>query len=431
MLRRLIPVFMMLGVVLLPMGIQAQDTQMIGPYTYPEGVSPLTGQPVLYPEALQRRPLNIKITNWPPIVHPQSGLNSADIVWEHLVEGGVTRFTGVFYSEPVPHIGPVRSARLVDIELTHIYNSLFVHSGSSRGTLDRLRDDAVMPSRNFGGGPCPPLCRFPREDLAYEHTLYADTEDLYARADEIGLDTTPTPITGMAFSETPPDGGTAVNGINVAYRHTEIEWAYDELSQRWLRSQDDAPHFDAYSGSQVQASNILILEADHIEQPVVSEGYWGAANYAFEVKLVGGGRIYLFRDGQYYEGVWGRADDNSPLLFYDLQGNTLPFKPGRTFVNLVPRWENGYQLTFLLTEPVPLTVAQSSVLLHSGPGEGYQVEGNAAQGEILSGIGQNAAGNWIEVLLNSGDALWVSTDVVSFGANALQGLPVPRSTFEG
>jgi hypothetical protein len=386
---------------------------------------------VLYPEALERRPLNIKITNWPLTVHPQSGLNSADIIWEHLVEGGATRFTGVFYSEPVPHVGPVRSARLVDIELTRIYGSLFVHSGSSRGTLDRLHEDTVMRTRNFGGGPCPPLCRFPQEGVDYEHTLYADTEDLYARAEAIGLDTTPAPITGMAFSETPPNGGTALNGINVTYRQTEVEWAYDALSQHWQRSQDKTPHFDAYSGSQVQTANVLIIEADHIEQPVVSDGYWGTQNYAFEVNLVGSGRIYLLRDGQYYPGEWRRADDNSPLFFYDLQGNILPFKPGHTFVNLVPRWDNGYQLTFLLAEPATLTVVQPSIFLRSGPAESFPASGNAVQNDTLMGIGRNTAGDWIQVLQGNGNPLWVSIAVVDFDAETVQALPLSRSTFEG
>jgi hypothetical protein len=177
-------------------------------------------------------------------------------------------------------------------------------------------------------------------------------------------------------------------------------------------------------------SNVLVLEADHIEQPVVSDGYWGAANYAFEVNLVGNGRVYLFRDGRYLQGEWRRTDDNAPLQFFDVAGNLLTFKPGRTFVNLVPRWQNGYQLTFMLNQPLPITASQPSVILRSGPGEGYSQVGSRKQSETLNAIGRNQAGSWIQLLLENGQTAWVAAALVSVDADAVQGLPATRPTFE-
>lgn len=418
--------FMLLALVT---GIQAQDSAVIGPYDYPEGVSHLTGLPVDDPALLQRRPLNVKITNFPPVVRPQSGLNSADIVWEHLVEGGVTRFTAIFQSQTVSHLGPVRSARLVDIPLTRIYGSLFVHSGSSTGTLDRLRQDAVMPLRNFGGGGCPPLCRFPKDGLAFEHTLYGDTEALYQQAEIIGLDTNPDPVAGMAFSNVIPSGGVPLTGMKISYRNTEIEWSY--ASGRWLRSQDGEPHFDANTNTQVNAANVVILETDHIEQPVIRDGYWGQANYAFEVNLIGSGHIYLFRDGQYFEGQWRRESDTAPLLFVDLQGNVLPFKPGNTFFNLVSRWVNGYQLAFFLANPLLATVATDSILLRAGPGEGYGEKGYAARSDSLALIGRNWHDSWVQALQPDGQTVWASVFLLDLGGHDPSILPAVRSTYEG
>jgi hypothetical protein len=417
----------LLLLVLFPTALLAQDTAVIGPDTYPEGISPLTGLPVDDPAYLERRPLNIKISNSPAYVRPQSGLNSADVVWEHLVEGGVTRFTAIFYSHAVNHLGPIRSARLVDIPLTRIYGSLFVHSGSSNGTLDRLRQDAVIPSRNFGGGGCPPLCRFPREGLAFEHTLYGDTEALYRRAAEIGLNTTPDPISGMAFSTAIPAGGQAVTGVNITYRNTETQWTYE--SGRWLRAQDGEPHFDALTNTQVNAANVVVLEADHIEQPVVYDGYWGAANYAFEVNLTGSGHIYLFRDGQLFEGQWRRENDTAPLYFFDLDGNVLPFKPGTTFFNLVPRWADGYQLTIFLAEPLPAAVLPDSIILRNGPGQGYGQKTFARRGDSLALIGRDWRGRWAQALLPDGTAAWAAADLLDI-AGDLNRLPAVRSTFE-
>ncbi|MCB9456834.1 MAG: DUF3048 domain-containing protein [Anaerolineaceae bacterium] len=138
----------------------AQDT-MIGPDTYPTGINPLTGLPVSNPDLLNRRPLIIKISNNPAIVRPQSGLNEADIVWEHLLSGGVTRFSAIFLSTDLEHIGPVRSAAWWTLNSPVFTGDPFTYSGMAQGTLDVLRGDALMASRVVGGsGPCPPLCRF-------------------------------------------------------------------------------------------------------------------------------------------------------------------------------------------------------------------------------------------------------------------------------
>src|SRR5690606_36778796 len=111
------------------------------------------------------------------------------------------------------------------------------------------------------------------------------------------------------------------------------------------------PHLDALTGEQIGAANVLVLEADHIEQPFVRENYWGPGDYAFSVPLIGSGRVFLLRDGGFVEGEWRRESRTEPLRYYTLDGEDLIFKPGNTFVNLVPRWTNGFQLTFVLDAP--------------------------------------------------------------------------------
>lgn len=411
----------------------AQDT-MIGPDTYPTGINPLTGLPVSNPDLLNRRPLIIKISNNPAIVRPQSGLNEADIVWEHLLSGGVTRFSAIFLSTDLEHIGPVRSARLVDFEFTRIYRGLFTYSGMAQGTLDVLRGDALMASRVVGGsGPCPPLCRFPRDGVALEHTLFANAAGLRDMAVTMGRDVTPEPIYGMAFSQTPPDGGVAADGITIDYRETSVDWVYDPGSQHWFRSQDGEPHFDAYSNTRVNAANILVLEEDHTEQPFVSEGYWGPGNFAFSVNFIGSGRIFLFRDGRYYEGEWRRATREDPLTYYDLEGNVLPFKPGNTFVNLVPRWVDGYQLTFQLSDPPIATVTGTvGINMRKGPGTAYRELDVAYPGDTFEVVGRNREGNWLQVERNGDDVVWIRRDILDINVSdeLLAALPIPRPTIE-
>lgn len=416
-------------VVLLSLQAQAQDNSLIGPDSYPPGVNPLTGLTVANPDNLNRRPLMIKVINAPASVRPQSGLMSADLVWEHLLSGGVTRFSAVYYSQDADHVGPIRSLRLVDFELARIYRSLAVYSGVSQGTLDVLRKDALMSKRAFGGaGPCPALCRFPEAGKPLEHTLYADIGALRQRAVELHRDLTPEPVYGMAFSASPLSQGIPVNGITIDYRQTSVNWTYDPVTGRWLRSQDGAPHFDQTTSAQISAANVLILEDDHIEQPVVSNGYWGPENYAVAINLMGKGKMALFRDGQYLDGEWRRTQREDPLTYFDLQGNTLPFKPGNTFIQLVPRWKDGYQLSFALTQPGSATVAVASVNLRKGPGSHYPSGGPAFKGDMLAAIGRNNAGDWIQVVVRN-QILWVSSEVVTLDRDVLT-LPAARSTIE-
>jgi hypothetical protein len=414
---------------LFAVGVFAQDdAEITGPDRYPDGVNPLTGLEIDGGTLPDHRPLVIKISNWPPEVRPQSGVNAADLVWEYHVEGGVTRFATVFYTAAPEQVGPVRSARLADIPITRIYNALLVHSGSSIGTGERLATE--IPNRHFGVGGCPPLCRIPREGVAIEHTLFGNVAGLYDRAEEEGIDTAPQDLHGMAFSAATPENGRGLNGIDLGYRSTTVQWDWDAASGHWLRSQDGEAHFDE-NDVQLFADNVAIIEADHIDQDPVREGYWGAVNYATQPILTGSGRLFLLRDGQYFEGEWRRADAESPLEFYDLAGNALPFKPGKTFINMLPRWFNGFQLAFDLTETGTASVTVDSAVLREGPSTNYAQLGSAAFGMELHTIGRNAAGDWVQIALDDGKVVWASTVVVDVDADETAQLPYSRSSFEG
>ena len=106
------------------------------PTPLPAGVSPFTGLKASDPRVLDRMPAAVKISN-SPIVRPQSGLSRADVVVEHLAEGGITRFTAIYHSQEAERIGSVRSARLIDLELPVLFDAFLVYSGAS-GEVSRL-----------------------------------------------------------------------------------------------------------------------------------------------------------------------------------------------------------------------------------------------------------------------------------------------------
>lgn len=392
--------------------------------------NPLTGLPVNDPAVLERRPLIVKIINAPAEVRPQAGLMAADHVWEHLLAGGITRFSAVYLSQTPERVGPIRSARLVDIALTKIYDGLFTYSGMSTGTLDRVRADALMPSRLVGGtSPCPALCRDALEvNEKLEYSLYGSVPALRDLAAELGRDVRPPDnIASLTFSELTPEGGDSVNSVTVRYVNTRVVWAWDAGNGVWLRSQDGEPHRDATTEQIINAENVVILEDDHVEMPYTADQYWGPPNYAFNVPLLGEGRAIFLRDGRYYEGRWQRDNANGPLRYVLSNGQPFAFKPGRTFFNLVPRWVNGYELAFDRPEPLTATVNVTSANLRWGPTTSYSVAGAAFQGDTLDAIGRDANGDWLQIR-HEGALKWVAASVVD--APGRMALPLVRPTIE-
>jgi len=95
-----------------------------GPFDFPENVNPLTGLVVEDTQLLNRRPVAVKVSNFPRELRPHSGLSFADIVYEYYIGTGATRFTAIFYGDNAEKAGPVRSARLIDASLVSIYQGV-------------------------------------------------------------------------------------------------------------------------------------------------------------------------------------------------------------------------------------------------------------------------------------------------------------------
>lgn len=316
--------------------------EMIGPESYPEGINPLTGLPVEDPSILARRPLVVKISNAPEVVRPQSGLSQADIIFEYYVEGGWTRFAAVFYGSGSNHIGPVRSARLPDIQLVPAFDGVLVFSGASRGVTDALKETDMYPllmmTPHFGLGE-PWFVRFPREGLAFEHTLYTNTDELWALAVERNLRATNIPTPGLAFHALPPSGGSPASVATLDYAKTSIRWQYDPVSGKYLRWTDGIVHTDALTGDQLAFDNVVVIGSTLELEYLYPEKY-GEEEDSLYIELTGynGPATYL-RDGQVYQGRWFRQEGGM-FQFVGPDGQVMPLKPGKTFVQIV---RTGYE----------------------------------------------------------------------------------------
>jgi hypothetical protein len=319
----------------------------MGPFSYPDNVNSLTGMEYPDEAARQRVNLIIKISNYPPVVRPQTGINLADLVYEYEAEGGVTRFAAIFRSTIPPLVGSIRSGRLMDMELMTMYRGNLVYSGTSEPIQKLFFEN--YPYRLISpfigdaqGDTCldTPFCRLPREGLAFEHTLFGSPQQMWDIATIRGTNQG-YKARGFAFSDTPDANGVPTNDIFVDwFGQTDARWQYDEASGHWLRYTDGVPHMDKGDGQQLWADNVIVVVAYHDRRPdLFPEG----ANYeSLQVRLwreEGDTMLpaVLFRDGQAFQGYWDRPNRDDGTALFILYGNNEPIKlkPGRTWVSIV------------------------------------------------------------------------------------------------
>jgi hypothetical protein len=308
---------------------------MIGPYDFPANVNPLTGLVVADSAVLQRRPLAVKISNLDR-VRPQSGINSADLVFEHLTEGNITRFTAIFYTHDVEKVGSIRSGRLIDLEIPIMYDAAFAYSGSVGLVRLMFRDSSFFDriiSPDFAHGGFERIADPSKPNQPSTDTLFTNLYTLRWILDQRDQNTPPIFQTNMAFHPDPPANGTPAESIGLDYTGTYVFWQYNPARGRYLRWSDGLVHEDAGDSQQLNFKNIVVVGAHHETTDIVENTGGGRS---IQIQIWGEGPVSVFRNGQRFEGRWRREDSGDMLTFYDLDGNLLPLEPGNTFFQVVP-----------------------------------------------------------------------------------------------
>ena len=308
---------------------------------------PLTGLPVENPAFLERRPLAIKVQNVAS-VRPQFGLAEADIVYEHLSEAGITRFTAIYLCQDVAKSGSTRSARFIDLEIPAMYKSLLAFSGTSPGLYPKFTG-ADFKEREFvqnWGWHAEGFYRdkeLRKQGMPIEHTLFADPAKIWKIAEKEGLNE-PQELDDMHFSLEVPEGGEPATHIKVPYPHRQmiVDYRYDSESGDYLRWDGGEAHLDGTTGEQLSATNVVVVYAHHVDADFY-EDYPRTNHPSVQIQLWGTGPVVVFRDGQAYEGLWARPSREDMLVFRDPTGQMpIPLKPGNTWIQLVPleghRW---------------------------------------------------------------------------------------------
>ncbi len=324
--------------------VSAQENPFAIPQiaTAAPGIDPLTGLPPADPGYLQRRPVAIKVANYPRYIRPQAGLTYADVVFEYYIEYLLTRFIAVYYGNHPNMVGPVRSGRYFDEHVVRMYHAFYVFQYADPREFQYFYSGDL---RSFlmlqGFGPCPPFFDSRRPVETYNNA-YFDVTKLNGCAAQFHLDNSPQNIRSGFFSASLPANGYLVNRI---YTHYSVDdynyWEYDPAARRYLRFQEAndtrdnkpetyAPLIDYLNNKQVSADNVIVLFVLHTFMNAGEQ-----QDEVYHIDLVDSGQAFVFRNGLAFPARWFRSDINQPLLITNLNGTPLYLKPGRTFFQII------------------------------------------------------------------------------------------------
>ncbi len=293
-------------------------------------VCPFTGMPLNGVKLGERRPLLVKIGNSPP-ERPQSGLAQADVVVEHLTEGGITRFSALFYCTDAAEIGPIRSARLIDLELVPMFGAIFAHVGGSEPVRQMIAASEIARADFDDYGRAPIFREV--ESRKRPFNRYTSTDELWILArDEGWVGATPVPL--LPFDANVPAGGRPATTVTIPYRSTlaDAVFTYDPAARRYRRSVGTTPHLDASTNQPLTAANVIILRAPHETTTIVEDSL---GSRSIKITTMGSGSATILRDGQAYDVTWLRSDPHAFWSFTDAQGKPIALEPGNTWIEIV------------------------------------------------------------------------------------------------
>ncbi len=252
---------------------------------------------------------------------PQWGLIQADVVFEEIVEGSITRFAAVFHSQDAERVGPIRSARTGDFDLLRNLNKpIFVNSGANETVWSLLRREGaiVVSDRNIG------KAAFSRTSDKYApHNLVTSTELIYrARPGEGG---TPPPLFRYRTASEQPANSIAAGGVDINFGGTPVKYRWNPITSSYDRTQYGSAHFD-YSGARISPTNVIVQ--------FVTYGQSAASSITPEPHLIGTGEAQIFSGGRVANATWQRASSTAVTQFFYPNGKPVELTPGSTWVGL-------------------------------------------------------------------------------------------------
>lgn len=252
---------------------------------------------------------------------PQSGLTSADIVYETMAEGGIPRFIALFQSKKAEKIGPVRSARPYFLDIAKEYGLPFGHCGGSAEAINRIQNEHLMSLNEF----------------AYTGTYWRDKarkapHNLYTSSEKMintitNKNYTSDPLVKLTFDKNYWDNQTGTSALNINMKLSSYYGtSYEFKDGKYYKYMDGKPSLDKETNNQIAVTNLVIQKTSIILQK---------DNIHLTIKMVGKGTGYFISNGKAIDITWERPSINSQTVIKDSQGNIVPFNIGNTWWNII------------------------------------------------------------------------------------------------
>lgn len=299
----------------------------------------------------KHRPLGVMIENHVD-ARPHSGLNAADVVYEAVAEGGITRFLAVYHCQDAGIVGPVRSARTYYLDFISEYGDypLYAHVGGANtpgpanalGQIDDYGWGGYNDLNQFSIG----FPTFRRDEsrlgrpVATEHTMYSVTNKLWDVAKKRGLTNKDKEgnewdenFVEYSFKEDESiEKRPASQTVNIEYWNNTsafVDWIYNKESNEYLRKNGGELHIDRNTKKQLSAKNIVVL---FMTEGRANDGYEGNAHLIYGTK--GSGRALVFMDGKQIRGTWKKSGREGRTTLTDSSGKEIKFNRGKIWFNV-------------------------------------------------------------------------------------------------
>ncbi|TCL44784.1 DUF3048 family protein [Thermolongibacillus altinsuensis] len=279
---------------------------------------PLTG--LATDHVPNNRVVAVMINNYPK-ARPQTGLYKADLVYEVLAEGDITRFLALYQSEEPEKVGPVRSARDYFIDLSNGFDALYICHGWSPKAQQMLQSGAV----DYFNGFFYDGTLFKRDpSRKAPHNSYVSFENMKKEAEKKGY-RLEGEIKPLPFFENEQMNGQSVHTIDIFYSkqsYAHVRYTYD--GDKYIRYSGGVQTVDRETKTPIAVQNVFVVEMEH--KVVDNEG-------RRDINLTSGGKAYLFQKGTMQQVEWKNVDGR--ILPYK-DGIPLGFVPGKIWINVVP-----------------------------------------------------------------------------------------------
>lgn len=272
-------------------------------------------------------PVAIMIDN-AAAARPQSSLQAASIVYEALVEGGITRFMAVFDQGEVQEIGPVRSARQYYLEWLAEYEAAYAHAGGSPEALANIRRDRIHDINGIGSAS---TAFFRDSTRPAPHNLYTTGMKMFLTTRANKLKYSDITFTPWTFGPTVATGAAAKNVtfyFTGRTKSAEVSYTYDAARQQWLRSQAGKEHQDRLTKATIGVTNLIVQRISS----KISVGEKGRLS----MTVTGTGKAKLFQSGQVLDVTWSKPKPEDRTTFNLADGTPATFLPGNTWIEVLP-----------------------------------------------------------------------------------------------